>query len=164
MGSRAKKRLKNKLGKKVLAGKMTVTEARSRLGREFAQKAAAPSLAKARSASVAAEPDWLAAMRDAAAAVRAARPVTEQDLMDAARPMARPAVTKAAAPRETRRTDPGVLKSMTTGGGPVPVLPPHHWTGIELALLRKSQTDPDPAARENARATLARELGGKVVI
>ena len=34
-----KKALKRKLGKKVLAGKLTVTEARARLGRETAQRA-----------------------------------------------------------------------------------------------------------------------------
>jgi hypothetical protein len=37
---KAKKKLKKKLGKKVLAGKMTVDEARSRIGRNVSQKAA----------------------------------------------------------------------------------------------------------------------------
>ena len=36
------KKMRKKLGKKVLAGTMTVDEARSRLGRQFAQKAAEP--------------------------------------------------------------------------------------------------------------------------
>jgi hypothetical protein len=38
-----KKALKRKLGKKVLAGKITAGEARARLGREMAQKSAQPS-------------------------------------------------------------------------------------------------------------------------
>ena len=36
------KKMRKKLGKKVLPGKMTVDEARARLGRQFAQKAAEP--------------------------------------------------------------------------------------------------------------------------
>ena len=36
------KKMRKKLGKKVLAGKMTVDEARARMGRQFAQKAAEP--------------------------------------------------------------------------------------------------------------------------
>ena len=36
------KKMRKKLGKKVLSGKMTVDEARSRMGRQFAQKAAEP--------------------------------------------------------------------------------------------------------------------------
>lgn len=156
-----RRKLKNKLGKKVLAGKMTVTEARSRLGRDMTQKSAAPSLTKAG----AVQADLAAAMREAAAAIRLGRPVTEQDVLDAARPLVSPAIVKAAAPRrQARPADASVLKSMTTGGGPAPVRPPHYWTGIELALLQKSQAHHDPAEREYARAALERELGGKAVI
>ena len=36
------KKMRKKLGKKVLSGKMTVDEARTRIGRQFAQKAAEP--------------------------------------------------------------------------------------------------------------------------
>ena len=64
-----RKKLKNRLGKKVLAGKMTVDEARRHLGRNMTQKSAVPSVAKAGSASQAAE-----AMRQAVAAMRLARP------------------------------------------------------------------------------------------
>ena len=50
------KKMRKKLGKKVLAGKITVDEARAKMGRQFAQKAAEPAEAVQKSA-------WLLAVR-----------------------------------------------------------------------------------------------------
>jgi hypothetical protein len=155
-----RKKLANALAGKVLAGKITLDDAWHVLGVDLTQKSAVPSLTKAESA-VPAPPAV------AAPAAPVPRYAGDPEYIRAAfAPIPRPAATKAAAPapRATRPEDASVLKSMTAGGGPVPVRPPHYWTGIERALLRKSQDDTDPRERENARATLERELGGKVVI
>ena len=58
------KKMRKKLGKKVLAGKMTVDEARTKMGRQFAQKAAEPTRT---------------AVQKSAAAGRLARPVASAD-------------------------------------------------------------------------------------
>ena len=144
---------------------MTVTEAQARLGRDLARKSGfAPVIKAARAQGRAAgEAEWLTAMTEAAAAVRSARPVTEQDVMDAIRrPMPRPAVTKAAVP-VPREHPAEVLKALKSAamGAPVPIRPAHYWTGIDLGLLRESQENPDPLARENARAALAARIDGK---
>jgi len=75
-----KKALKRKLGKKVLAGKLTVGEARARLGREMAQRV-----------QKSARPAW------PTAAPATARPRYQGDdefIMSAFRPLPRPPVTK----------------------------------------------------------------------
>jgi hypothetical protein len=167
VGSRQKKRLKNKLGKKVLSGKMTVTEARARLGRDLARKQGfAPVLKAAR-----AEGEMTGilegvceAMRETAAAVRADRPVTWEDVLEAARtpaPRPAPAVTKAAAapvPREDPREQLMLLKSWQADlAARASARPAHHWTSVQAALRDVYYTHPDPETRENARASLAAE-------
>ena len=176
MGSRTKKRLKNKLGKKVLAGKMTVTEARARLGREFAQKSGfAPVIKAARAqGKAAADAGWLTEqvylatepMRAAAEAVKAARPVTEDDVRAAARwdggelreQLLRKARQAAPAPRADPRQQLMIMKSwQAERDAAAAARPPHYWTGVQLGLLNEYRTNPDPRARENARAALVNE-------
>jgi hypothetical protein len=134
-----RRKLKNRLAKRVLVGKITVDDARRRLGRSAVQKSAGPA--------------WPA---QPPAALRYAD--DDQYIRAAFGPISRPAVTKAAVPvpRETPlqalKSYRGVLEA------PDRARPPHYWTGIELGLLRESQTSSDPAEREAARAALAAEL------
>jgi hypothetical protein len=161
MGSRAKKRLKTKLGKKVLAGKLTVSEARARLGREFAQKSAAPAVVKA-----GARADLAGAMRDAAAAFQSARPMTYEDVMAAARSdmsgLREELLRKSRNARPARRPDPQrelmALKSwqasQDAAAAARPVVP---LTGVQRGLLDVYRTHSDSQVRENARQALVDE-------
>jgi hypothetical protein len=106
-----------------------------------------------------AEEVYLAAepLREAGAALKAARPVTEEDLLVAARPMSRAAVTKAAAPvrREDPRQQLAIIKSMQAEqDAALGARPAHFWTGVEKGLLNEYRTNPDPQAREAARQAL----------
>jgi hypothetical protein len=149
-----RKKMRNRLGKKVLSGSMTVDDARRKLGRNVSQKSAGAALAKAQAANAGLS---AAAIREAVfAGFRAARPVTEQDVLNAARPMTRPAVTKAAVP--VRREHPlQVLKALNSwqpaeAAGPVrPAVP---WTPAQLAMLREADKISDPETREGVRASL----------
>ena len=146
-----RKKLKNRLAKRVLSGKITVDEARRRLGRDIAQKSADPSLAKAQAARAGLTAE---AVREAVfAGFRSAGPVTEQDVRDAARPMTRPPVTKAAVPvrRATPAQDLEVLKSMMA---PAPVRPVRPWTPVELNMLREADKMTDSGAREALKASM----------
>lgn len=168
----SQKKLRKKLGKKVLSGKLTVTEARARLGRDLARKSGLAPVVKAAGAQgrAAADAEWLAeqrhltaeAMREAAAAIKSAGPVTYQDVLNAAKPMSRPAVTKAAAP--VPREDPRqVLKALKAWQSPldVPAAPARAWTPAELSTLREADRMADPESRERIRSGLiARRDGG----
>jgi hypothetical protein len=153
------KKLENRLGKRVLSGKVTLDEALHKLGRNVSQKSAAPALAKAQSA----RPGLTAeAIREAVfAGFRSARPLTEQDVLNAARPLTRPPVTKATAPvrRETPAQALEVLKSMTA---PAPVRPAASWTPVELNMLREIDKITDPVSREQARSALIKRVEGNV--
>ena len=155
-----RKKLANALAGKVLAGEITLEDAWRVLGMGITQKSAVPSLAKAESAGAeligAAE-----AMREAAAAVKAARPVTEQDVMDAIRrPMPRPAVTKAAVPAP-RETPAEAMKSYRAAQETPAWNSPGRPAGSPavLALL----ADSDPAAREGTRSALMARAEGHVI-
>ena len=181
------KKLASRMARLVVDGEVTVNQGRAVLGKkplpaapragtavksaggfavEYPQAASAISksfgLAPAAGtgrAEVAAEADWLAAMREAAAAVRAARPVTEADLLAAARPRTRPPVTKAAAP--VSREDPRqVLKALKSWRSPLdaPASPARPWTPAELAMLREAEKIPDPEWREKTRSGLIARL------
>ena len=79
------KKMRKKLGKKVLAGKMTVDEARAKMGRQFAQKAAEPAEPAQKSALVLnqyGEPVEIASVRTLAPPPVAA--VIDPDLIKAA--------------------------------------------------------------------------------
>jgi hypothetical protein len=173
MGSKQKRhkqtRLKNKFGKKVLSGKMTVDEARGKLGRDLARKSGYAPVIKAVWAhgKATAEAEFLAEklylatepMREAAAALKAARPVTEEDLLAAARPMSSPTTVTKAAAAPVRREDPQrqlmLIKSMQAErAAELAARPAHFWTGVEKGLLNIYRTDTDPQAREAARQAL----------
>ena len=163
MGSRAKKRLKNRLGKKVLSGKITLDEALHKLGRDITQKSATPSLAKA----AASRADLTEAMREAAAAIRSARPVTEDDVRAAARGdmsglreqlLRKSRQAAVPAPRADPRQQLMIMKSWQAElDAAAAARPPHYWTGIQKGLLNEYRTNPDPQARENARQALVNE-------
>jgi hypothetical protein len=147
-----RKKLKNRLAKRVLAGKITVDDARRKLGRNMTQKSAVPALAKAGSARPAWQPP------------PAPRYVGDEEyLRSAFAPIGRPAVTKAAGPAPWQAPQ-QMLKSMRELAAVTepPARPAHYWTGVDRALLRDSQENPDPRARENARATLAARVEGGV--
>lgn len=147
------KKLRKKLGKRVLAGKMTVTEARSRLGRQVAQDRGPRR-----------EDQVSRGLEAAAAAIKSARPVTYQDVLEAARPMTRPAIAKAAPP-PARREDPRqVLKALKAWQSPldVPAAPPRAWTSSELATLRAAEKMTDPESRERIRSGLIARRDGSV--
>ena len=156
-----RKKLKNRLGRRVLSGKITVDEAWRKLGRDISQKSTVPSLAKAESAhgGLTAE-----VIREAVlAGFRSARPVTEQDVLEAARPLTPPAVTKAAAP--SPRQDPReVLKALKSWQSPLDAAPGpvRPWTPAELAMLREADKWSDPDAREGIRAGLIARREGNV--
>jgi hypothetical protein len=146
------KKLRRKLGKKVIAGEMTVTEARARLGRQMAQDRR-----PRREERVSRD------LEAAAAALKSARPVTYQDVLDAARPMTRPAVTKA--PPPTRREDPRqVLKALKNWQSPldVPARPARSWTPAEVAMLSEVDKMSDPVSREGIRAGLIARRDGSL--
>jgi hypothetical protein len=91
MSSRVKKH-RNRLARQVLNGKLTVDEARSRLGRE---------IARGRGRQGRTEPPGISqGLAAVAAAVKSAGPVTEQDLINAVSmplmPLMQPSVTKTA--------------------------------------------------------------------
>lgn len=146
------KKLRKKLGKKVLAGKMTVTEARARLGRQMAQDRGPRR-----------EDQVSRGLEAAAAAIKSARPVTYQDVLEAARPMTRPAVTKAAPP--VSREDPRqVLKALKAWQSPLdaPAAPPRAWTPAELSTLCEADRMADPESRERIRSGLIARREGNV--
>jgi hypothetical protein len=147
------KKLKNRLAKRVLSGRITVDEARRKLGRDITQKSAAAALAKAQSAHAGLTSE---AVRQAIfAGFRSARPVTEQDVLDAAQPLTRPPVTKAAVPvrRETPAQALAILKSAALAP-PAPLRLVRSWTPAELAMLREADNMTDPGAREALKASL----------
>jgi hypothetical protein len=81
--------------------------------------------------------------------------VTYQDVLDAARPMARTAVRKAAVParRESPQQALKVLKSMTLDA-PGGIRPAASWTPVQLAMLREADKMTDPWTREALKASL----------
>jgi hypothetical protein len=151
--SKRGKKLRNRMARQVLSGKITVTEARARLGRNAAQKSAVQKSAL---------PAWPA---QPPPAPRYAG--DDAYIRSAFRPIARPAVAKAAAPapRETPQQAVAVLKSLRApASGQTCFQPAASLTPAQRALWRNSQLDPDPEAREAARASLLLELDGRTVI
>lgn len=153
------KKLKRKLARRVLAGKITVDEARARLGRGVVQKSGVPALVKAQGIS------GVDAVLAGIAAQRVPRrPVTQADLISAINapmiilPAARPARSAKSAAAPKHREAPQVLKSAQS---PAPAgAPPRwaqQWTGTQAALWRQHQDHADPAAREAAYADLIRQ-------
>jgi hypothetical protein len=142
MSSRAKK-LRNRLARQVIDGKVTVTEARARLGRQ-----AGPVQKSARPGPVAPPTPGPPVPRYVG---------DEQYLQAAFRPIPWTSVTKTAAAgvRKTPIQDLATLKSMTP---PAPVRRAHYWDGIDLGLLQQAREHSDPAVRENARAALAARI------
>lgn len=144
--SRRNKKLMNRLARQVIDGKVTVAEARARLGRATVQKSARPT--------------WPAQQVQAGPAV----PRYEGDveyLGAAFRPVPLPAVTKAAVPM--RRENPAqVLKAMRelTAVIAAPVRPVRSWAPAELAMLREAEMIPDPESRERFRSGLMARLEG----
>jgi hypothetical protein len=146
------KKLRRKLGKKVLSGKVTVDEARARLGRRMAQDRRPRR-----------EEQVSRGLEAAAAAIKSARPITEADVLAAARPMTRPPGTKAATPAP-REHPLQVLKGLKNWQSPldVPAAPARAWTPAELATLRDVDKMTDPASREGIRAGLIARRDGNV--
>jgi hypothetical protein len=155
-----RKKLKNRVAKRVLSGKITVDDAQRRLGRNITQKSAAPALVKAQSAHAGLSAE---AIREAVfAGFRSARPLTEQDVLNAARPLTEQ-VTKAAAP--VPREDPRqVLKALKSWRSPLdaPASPVRPWTPVDLAMLREIDKITDPGPREQARTALFNRAEGNV--
>lgn len=153
-----KKALKRKLGKKVLAGKLTVTEARARLGRETAQRA--------QRVQKSAAPAWPVQPAPA--------PRYQGDdayIMSAFAPIPRPAVTKSR--KAVAPPGPGPQQLLTKARAdarawdlcnrlPSPLV--KQLSTVDRAMAAQLQrelqiTGHDPAQRERAKSDLAQVLG-----
>jgi hypothetical protein len=150
-----KKALKRKLGKKVLAGKLTVGEARARLGREMAQRV-----------QKSARPAWPAQPQPQPAP----RYQDDDDYIRAAfRPLPRPSVIKARKPAGGAGPDPQVLRRLAQNicdpswlpasfVGPPMML--KQLSGPERAMVAELRREldlagHDPVRREHIRSQLA---------
>jgi hypothetical protein len=153
MSGRSK--LRNKMARRVLSGKVTVDEARARIGREMTRP-------RKRDREI------HRGLEAVAAAVKSAGPITDQDLFDAISvPLVRPAITKAARP--PRGEDPRhlleALKSAAAHpvAAPVNLIPASSLTGAQRAVLRAAYEDPDPVYREACRAHIESTVGKFVI-
>jgi hypothetical protein len=145
---RSKKKLRNRMARQVVDGKITVTEARARLGRGLAQKPAGVQ----KSAGVTWPP----------APVAPRYPGDESYIRSAFRPLPRSMVTASApAPREGWRAL-TILKS-TPVAVPGPVRPMRAPTSAELATLRAMERITDPVAREQMRSGLMAQMDGVLI-
>ena len=137
-----------KLARKVVAGEITVAEAR----RKFAQQA--------RGRQPAQQQQPYNGLQAAARAVKAsAEKFDKRDpLRDAVRtPLAVPVITKAAAPSVMKSIE-AVHGYRTPAAAPAAQVPPRQqWTGLQRALYDQSEHDPDPMARERARQQLVQQ-------
>lgn len=168
MGSRIKRR--NKAVNKMLAGKITVEEARRRAGGQSVRKAAGPGVAKAQQARGTAGMD--AALAGLAAELSPRRPVTEADVRDAIRrPMVMPPAAKAArkarppaAPRgESPQQVLKVLGDMQAQAAMIAaprVVPVSSWSPAQREMWRQAHEHYDPREREANRAALEKSLAG----
>jgi hypothetical protein len=158
VSSRIKKQ-RDKMARKVIDKKISVAEGQRRAGGKYARKAASADLVKMQRAQAGQAAET---MRQAADALRSARPVTDDDLLDAVRtPMPRSPLGKAAGAGQVPREDPqraaAPLKSRRSPGAetpPAPPVPPVHWAPIDLELLHRAEYHDDPAERETARKYL----------
>ncbi len=152
-----KKALKRKLGKKVLAGKLTVGEARARLGREMAQRA-----------QKSARPAWPAQPQPAP------QPRYQGDdeyIMSAFRvPIPRPAVTKsqkAAAPARPTQQQLLTEAIRQRRAADIPVRRPmvvKQLLGVDRAVVAELRRELElaehkPAERERLKSEIARMTG-----
>jgi hypothetical protein len=145
--SKRNKKLMNRLARQVVDGKVTVAEARARLGRSVVQKSARPGMpAQSQPQPVPAVPRYAG---------------DEEYLRTAFRPIARPAVAKTAAPA-ARGNPAQVLKALRelTAVTAAPVRPARSWTPAELAMLREAENISDPESRERFRSGLMARLEG----
>jgi hypothetical protein len=146
-----KKKLRNKLARRVLDGKITAAQGQAALRAAGAGKAAKQQAYQGLAAAA-------SAMKSAA---RPAAPVTEQDLFDAAqRPMPRPVIRQV--PQVPGQMGPQdalkALRAMTEKRAAP--RPPQRWTAGQRALLDEIETNTDPVLREAYRTALYKERGG----
>jgi hypothetical protein len=153
--SSGRKKRQVKLARDVVAGKITVEEARRKFARQQA-RSRQPARQPARQ-----QQQPYGGLQEAARSFKAATAKYDapDPLRDAVRKaIARPVITKAAAA-------PSVMKSIEAVHGyrppaavpAAPVPPPQQWTGLQRALYDQSEHDPDPMARERARQQLVQQ-------
>ncbi len=155
-----RKALKRKLGKKVLAGKLTVGEARARLGREMAQRV-----------QKSARPAWPVQPQPVQLRPELRYQGDEEYIRSAFRPIARPAVAKSRKPAVPARPTQQqlltkALADIRAADIPVrrPALVVKQLTGPErayVAELRRElgRVEHIPARREEINSELARMTG-----
>jgi hypothetical protein len=150
------KKLAEALGKKVLAGEITVDQGRAALGRKPLPPRARPGRGAVQKSARAASPEPPPQVVPRYAG-------DDAYIMSAFAPMARPAVTKAAVPAP-RESPAEILKALRELGAmsAEPVRLPRAWTAAEAATLREAEKMSDPQAREGFRSGLIARRDGRV--